>query len=177
MNDERDPATIAREIVDDSLYLVVSTADRSGQPWASPVYFAHSGYREFFWVSAPEAAHSRNLRERRKVGIVIFDSRAPINTGQGVYISGVAQELPAHECEEPVAIFSKRSVGHGGGRVDPRGCPGAGADAPLPRHRRGGLRARRARPACGGAPLLRDVVMPASGYGHGRVAGKLVLKA
>lgn len=115
MNDERDPATIAREIVDDSLYLVVSTADRSGQPWASPVYFAHSGYREFFWVSAPEAAHSRNLRERRKVGIVIFDSRAPIDTGQGVYISGVAQELPAHECEEPVGIFSKRSVGHGGG--------------------------------------------------------------
>jgi nitroimidazol reductase NimA-like FMN-containing flavoprotein (pyridoxamine 5'-phosphate oxidase superfamily) len=115
MNDEREPAAIAREIVDDSLYLVVSTADRSGQPWASPVYYAHSGYRQFFWVSAPGAAHSRNLRERREVGIVIFDSSAPINKGQGVYILGVAQELPAHECEEPIEILSERSLSHGGG--------------------------------------------------------------
>jgi uncharacterized protein YhbP (UPF0306 family) len=105
---------MAREIVDRSLYMVVATADRSGQPWASPVYYAHTGYREFFWVSDPEADHSTNLRDRREVGIVVFDSSAPIGTGQGVYISGVAQELPAHETSEPIEIYSKRSVSHGG---------------------------------------------------------------
>jgi hypothetical protein len=110
----RDPATIARQIVDSNLYLVVATADPSGQPWPSPVYFAHRGYREFFWVSVPEAVHSRNLRERREVGIVIFDSSVRIGTGQGVYISGVAQELPAHEVDDGIALFSQRSVGHGG---------------------------------------------------------------
>jgi nitroimidazol reductase NimA-like FMN-containing flavoprotein (pyridoxamine 5'-phosphate oxidase superfamily) len=114
MNDERDLADVAKEIVDRNLYMVLATSDRSGQPWASPVYFAHSGYREFFWVSAPEAAHSRNLLERREVGIVIFDSSAPINTGQGVYVSGVAQELPAHETPEGIALFSERSASHGG---------------------------------------------------------------
>jgi uncharacterized protein YhbP (UPF0306 family) len=111
---EQDLAGIGREIVDRSLYMVVATADRSGQPWASPVYFAHRDYREIFWVSAPEAAHSRNLVERREVGIVIFDSSAPINTGKGVYISGVAQELPAHDADEGIAIFSERSASHGG---------------------------------------------------------------
>lgn len=105
---------VAREIIDRALYLVLATADLSGQPWASPVYFAHSGYREFFWVSDPEADHSTNLRDRREVGIVVFDSSAGIGSGQGVYISGVAQELPAHETAEPIAIYSKRSVSQGG---------------------------------------------------------------
>jgi nitroimidazol reductase NimA-like FMN-containing flavoprotein (pyridoxamine 5'-phosphate oxidase superfamily) len=114
MNDQREPAAVAKEIIDGSLYIVLATADRSGQPWASPVYFAHSGYREYFWISDPEADHSEHLIERREVGIVIFDSTAPINTGQGVYMSGVAVELPAHECAEPIEIFSKRSVSHGG---------------------------------------------------------------
>ena len=115
MNDEQDLAGTARQIVDSSLYIVIATADRSGQPWASPLYFAHSGYREYFWVSDPDAQHSRNLVGRREVGIVVFDSTVPLNTGQGVYISGVAQEVPAHEAGEGIEIFSRRSVGHGGG--------------------------------------------------------------
>ena len=104
----------ARKIIDRSRYMVVATADPSGQPWPSPVYFAHRGYRDFFWVSEPEAAHSRNLIERREVGIVIFDSRAKVGTGQGVYILGVAQELPGHEAGDGIGIFSERSAGHGG---------------------------------------------------------------
>lgn len=106
--------TTAREIVDRSLYMVLATANRSGQPWATPVYFAHRNYREFFWVSEPEATHSVNLRDRREVGIVIFDSTVSIGSGQGVYISGVAQELPAHEAGEPIELYSERSAGHGG---------------------------------------------------------------
>jgi hypothetical protein len=113
MNEDRDHA-VAREIIDDSLYMVVATSDSSGQPWASPVYYAPSGYRDFFWVSQPDATHSVNLRDRREVGIVIFDSSVPIGKGQGVYILGVARELPAHETEEGIELFSKRSKGHGG---------------------------------------------------------------
>lgn len=106
--------TEARRIVDAALYMVLATADRSGQPWASPVYFAHRDYRDFFWISEPDATHSVNLRDRREVGIVIFDSTVPINTGQGVYVGGVAQELPAHETAQGLEIFSQRSLGHGG---------------------------------------------------------------
>jgi pyridoxine/pyridoxamine 5'-phosphate oxidase len=104
----------AKGIVDASLYMVLATSDPSGQPWPSPVYFAHRDYREFFWISQPDSTHSVNLRDRREVGIVIFDSTVPINTGQGVYISGVARELPAHETAEGLEVFSSRSVSHGG---------------------------------------------------------------
>jgi nitroimidazol reductase NimA-like FMN-containing flavoprotein (pyridoxamine 5'-phosphate oxidase superfamily) len=114
MNEERDWVAVGREIIDRSLYMVIATSDPSGQPWASPVYYAPSGYRDFYWVSQPDATHSINLRDRREVGIVIFDSSAPIGNGQGVYLLGVARELPAHETAEGVEILSKRSVGHGG---------------------------------------------------------------
>lgn len=113
MAEDRESA-IAKEIVDRNLYLVLATSDTSGQPWASPVYFAHSGYREFFWISQPEATHSTNLRDRREFGAVIFDSTAPLETGQGVYIGGVAQEVPAHEAAEGVEIYSRRSIDQGG---------------------------------------------------------------
>ena len=116
MNDDRDQA-LARGIIDKSLYMVVSTADQSGQPWASPVYFAHSDYRDFFWISQPDATHSENLRERREVGIAIFDSSQSIETGEGAYVLGVARELPAHETAEGIEIFSKRSVTHGGEEI------------------------------------------------------------
>jgi len=116
MNEDRDHA-LAREIIDKSLYMVVGTADESGQPWASPVYFAASGYRDFFWISQADATHSENLRERREVGIAIFDSSQPLGTGEGVYVLGVARELPAHETAEGIEIFSKRSVSQGGEEI------------------------------------------------------------
>jgi nitroimidazol reductase NimA-like FMN-containing flavoprotein (pyridoxamine 5'-phosphate oxidase superfamily) len=114
MNAEAGLARDTRRIIDRNRYMVVATADPSGQPWPSPVYFAHSDYRSFFWVSDPDSVHSRNLRERREVGIAIYDSRAKIGTGKGVYILGVAQELPAHDVGDGIAVFSERSVGHGG---------------------------------------------------------------
>jgi hypothetical protein len=104
----------ARAIIDTSLYLVLATADGTGRPWNSPVYFAHDGYAEFFWVSAPEAAHSRNIAARPQVGIVIFDSHAPIGTGQGVYISAVAEQVGGNDLTRGMEIFSRRSLAHGG---------------------------------------------------------------
>jgi pyridoxamine 5'-phosphate oxidase-like protein len=114
MAEENELSATVRRIVDGNLYMVLATSDSGGQPWASPVYFAHRDCREFFWISQPEATHSTNLRDRREFGAVIFDSTQPINTGQGVYLGGVAHEVPAHEAGEGVEIYSTRSVGHGG---------------------------------------------------------------
>jgi uncharacterized protein YhbP (UPF0306 family) len=115
MSDERSVDERAREMIDRNLYMVLGTADRDGRPWASPVYYAPSGYREFLWISDPEARHSRNIAARPEVGIVIFDSSVPINTGQGVYMDALATELAPGESAEAIEIFSRRGVGHGAG--------------------------------------------------------------
>src|SRR5215211_1847263 len=87
----------ARALVDANLYMVRGTTDRDGTPWVSPVYYAHQGYREFFWVSRPEAGHSRNLEARREASVVIFHSTVPIGTARGVYMSAVAERVDGDE--------------------------------------------------------------------------------
>ena len=108
-----DPASAARAVVDSNSYLTLGTADEAGRPWVSPVWFAHSGYREFFWVSAPEARHSRNLAARPDVSIVIFDSQAPPAAARAVYASARAVELSGDELAAGVEVFSRRSEADG----------------------------------------------------------------
>src|SRR5258707_8251938 len=47
-------AQAVRDIVEASRYLVLATADATGRPWSSPVYFAHIGFTEYYWVSSLE---------------------------------------------------------------------------------------------------------------------------
>ena len=111
---QRDLGILARTIIDSNMYMVLGTADESGQPWVSPVYYASAGYKEFYWVSSPEVRHSRNIAMRPQVSIVIFDSQAPIGTGQGVYMSGIAEELVGAELDRGIEIFSRSSLAQGG---------------------------------------------------------------
>jgi tRNA-Thr(GGU) m(6)t(6)A37 methyltransferase TsaA len=113
-NDEHDRAGFARAVVDANRYMTLATADADGLPWASPVWYAPSGHRELFWVSDPQARHSRNVAARPEVSIVIFDSRAPIGTGQGVYIAAVAEQVTGADLDRGIAVFSQRSQAQGG---------------------------------------------------------------
>jgi nitroimidazol reductase NimA-like FMN-containing flavoprotein (pyridoxamine 5'-phosphate oxidase superfamily) len=115
MDHVRTPAELeglALSIIDDNQFMTLATADASGAPWASPVWYAHAHHRDFYWVSSPGAQHSRNLEVRPRVAIVIFDSHL---TGgwNAVYLSGTATELG--EVDEGIAIFSGRSVEKGFG--------------------------------------------------------------
>jgi hypothetical protein len=48
------------------------------------------------------------------VSIVVFDSRVPIGTGQGVYMSAVAEQLTDDDLDRGIDVFSRRSLAHGG---------------------------------------------------------------
>jgi nitroimidazol reductase NimA-like FMN-containing flavoprotein (pyridoxamine 5'-phosphate oxidase superfamily) len=105
---------IARAVLDGNHYVVLATAAGDGTPWASPVWFAHAGYRELFWVSAPDARHSRNILARPRIAMVVFDSTVAPNTGQAVYMTATAGRVtePA-EVERGMAVFSAKSVAEG----------------------------------------------------------------
>jgi uncharacterized protein YhbP (UPF0306 family) len=110
---QQELAAIARAIIDSNRYMTLGTADESGLAWVSPVWYAPADYRHFFWVSSPEARHSRNLAARPQMSIVIFDSQAAIGAGQGVYMSGAGEELTGDELERGIAVFSRRSEAQG----------------------------------------------------------------
>ncbi len=102
----------ARELVAANRYMTLATADASGRPWISPVWFApdHDG---FLWISRPESRHSRNLAERPELALVIFDSTARPAERQALYVRAVAERLSGERRDTAVARYSEYSVADG----------------------------------------------------------------
>jgi len=107
---EPDIAAIARSIVEENRFMALGTADASGTPWVSPVWYAPLSSREYVWVSRPGTRHSRNLVERPQVAIAIYDSHRP-GTWAAVYLVAVAEEL--EEVDAALAAFNRRSEAQG----------------------------------------------------------------
>ena len=104
---------MARGIIESNRYMVLGTADEDGVPWVTPVWFAQSDHRRFIWVSSPERRHSRNVRVRPEVSIVIFDSRVEVGSARAVYMSARAEELSGAQLESDVGFFDAASQAQG----------------------------------------------------------------
>lgn len=102
MNDLDAPA---RALIDANLYVTLGTVDGDGTPWVSPVYFATADYAGFYWMSADDAAHSRNIAGRPQVSMVIFDSQVPTYHGRAVYLSATAIELSGRDLDRGLGIY------------------------------------------------------------------------
>jgi uncharacterized protein YhbP (UPF0306 family) len=117
-------ADVARSVIDANRYMALGTADESGHPWVSPVWFASEDYRNFHWVSSPDAKHSRNLAAHAEVAIAIFDSSVPVGGAQAVYMKGVAKELTGAELGHGLEVFdrvSQKDIDRGWGLDDVQG--------------------------------------------------------
>jgi hypothetical protein len=99
------------ELIAENRYMVLSTADASGRPWASPVWFAPDGEEAFLWISRPDTRHSLNIAERPQIAIVIFDSSKPPAERQALYVEAVAEE--AGPDPVLVAAYSAHSISQG----------------------------------------------------------------
>jgi pyridoxamine 5'-phosphate oxidase-like protein len=93
-------------VIGANTYMVLATADESGTPWATPVYFRSRDDREFFWVSSPQARHSANIAVRPQVGITIFDSTVVPGTAEAVYLAATAAEVEPDALTEAAAVFN-----------------------------------------------------------------------
>ena len=103
-----DLADIARQLITANLYLALGTADPSGRPWVSPVYYTPDGYSDFYWVSSPDAQHSHNIATRPEVSLVIYDSHSPVGGAEALYVRATAAQVRAEELEPAAAIYNSR---------------------------------------------------------------------
>lgn len=94
---------LARRQLDTNRFMVLGTVDPSGRARVSPVWFSLVDHQDVYWLSNPDAHHSRNIAERPEVAIVVFDSGADPHTGQAVYLEATAGLVPADQLEDACA--------------------------------------------------------------------------
>ena len=114
----------ARSVIDANRYMALGTVDKAGQPWVSPVWFATEDYRNFHWVSSPDAKHSLNLAAHPEVAIAIYDSSVPVGGAQAAYMKGEAGELTGDDLVRGLEVFdrvSREDIGRGFGLEDVQG--------------------------------------------------------
>lgn len=100
-----DPLDIAHRVIDTNHFMVLGTAQPDGTPRVSPVFFNHAGYREFYWISSPEAQHSRNIAARPRVEIVVYNSQVdPGPDAAAVYLGATAAQVPDAELGAAVTV-------------------------------------------------------------------------
>ena len=85
----------AKEIIDSLEYVTISTSDRDGEPWGTPVTAFHDENYVFYWISWMNAQHSKNIRENNRAFITIFDStrQRGDNHRRGLYIQANAVQI------------------------------------------------------------------------------------
>ncbi len=98
------PEEVARDLIDSNRYMALGTVDPDGRPRVSPVYYAPDGYSTVYWISSPDAQHSKNLAERPDVSMVVFDSAAPIGAGRAVYLKARGDQVPDSELDQVVDV-------------------------------------------------------------------------
>src|SRR3954453_9514056 len=99
MSEHPDLDAMAPRVIDHNHYMTLATMNPDGGPRVSPVYYTAARYTDFYWVSSPQAHHSRNVGERSEIRIVIFDSTAAVGEGRAVYLEARAAPVPEDELE------------------------------------------------------------------------------
>lgn len=94
------------KILSDNKYLTVSTVDKDGNPWASPVWYVKDDEGNFYWWSPIASQHSRNIKNNPNVYITIFNSQLPEGDGLGLYIRAVASELKGDDVIAIIELYN-----------------------------------------------------------------------
>jgi len=108
-----DPADAARSLLEMNRYAVLATVDAQGDPWATPVWFAHRGLDVLLWVSSPGTRHSQALAAVPRLAVTVFDASVEPGHGSAFYGRGRAGECPTQDLEDHLAAYSKSAVAQG----------------------------------------------------------------
>jgi uncharacterized protein YhbP (UPF0306 family) len=108
-----EPADAARRILATNRYAVLATVDPDGQPWVTPVWFAHVDLDRVVWVSSPDTRHSQALAGHPAVALTVFDSKVEPGHGTAFYGRGRAGECPEDRLADLLDVYNERGAAQG----------------------------------------------------------------
>lgn len=102
-------AAEARRLLGASTLCAIATVAPNGQAHVNTAYFAWDASFGIVWVSAPEAHHSRNIRENGSVAIAVYDSTQRWGrSDRGIQLFGRARQLRGRASEDAERLYRKR---------------------------------------------------------------------
>jgi uncharacterized protein YhbP (UPF0306 family) len=96
---------MAGSLLDASTLCAIATVRPRGGAYVNTAYFASSPEFDLFWLSDPDAEHSRNLRANPAAAIAIYDSTQSWGEpDRGLQLFGSARQIGG-----PIALDAERS--------------------------------------------------------------------
>ncbi len=100
----------ALAILKNMKYMTLATVCDDGSPWNTPLAPNLKEDLTFTWGSNENSVHSQNIKNEKRVFVVIFDSNAEEGTGVGLYMKGVAEELDYSEGTLKMYVFIPEKI-------------------------------------------------------------------
>ena len=101
--------TLVMGLLDASSLCAIATRTRRGGAYVNTAYFARSPEFDLFWLSDPQAEHSRNLRANPTVAVAVYDSTQSWGeSDRGIQLFGSARLLNGSEAQGPERSYAAR---------------------------------------------------------------------
>jgi uncharacterized protein YhbP (UPF0306 family) len=98
----------ALHIIKHNKYMVLATADRDKKPWTAVVFYAYDADYNFYFLSAIDSLHAKNILKNHAVAFAIYDSTQKIGQSEGVQAGGRAYEVGRDDAKRVIGIYAKR---------------------------------------------------------------------
>jgi len=100
-----------RKLLDENLYLTISTCDNNGNPWVSNLYFSNTSDLTFYWYSPVASRHSKLIESNPNVALCIFNSTAVGDDVTALYIEASASVVTdKKEMAKALVLYGKKMI-------------------------------------------------------------------
>ncbi len=101
--------TVASRLLNASTLCAIATLSSGARPHLNPAYFAWNPEFDLFWLSAPEARHSRNLAKNSSAAVAVYDSSQTWGRpDRGIQLFGSAREAAGVLARKAELVYAKR---------------------------------------------------------------------
>lgn len=98
----------AMRIIASNMYMVLATSNKKTKPWANVVLFVFDGKKNFYFISAIDSLHAKNIDENPWVAFTIFDSAQPIGSTDAIQGSGTASLVGKDEIKKAIDLYAPK---------------------------------------------------------------------
>lgn len=98
----------AKQIITSNRYMVIATSNGDRQPWQAVVFYVYTSDYTFYFLSATDSKHAKNIEKNPSASIIIFDSGQPLGQSEGLQAEGKITLVEKKNLENVINLYAAR---------------------------------------------------------------------